>query len=304
MILLAGGTGTLGTRLVPLLTARGHRVRILTRDPKRAAHLLGELVEIVEGDVLDATSLESAMAGVETVISAIHGFTGAGRYNPRSVDRQGNSDLIAAARKVGVGHFILMSIVGAAADHPIELFRMKCEAEQDLRKSGLPWTIVRPTAYMETWAQVLGEPLFTFGKTRVFGDGNNPINFVSAQTVAQLVALAVSDPSVRDTVLEIGGPDDLTFNQVIQTFESVTGKTGTKNYVPVPMMRVMSILMRPFNPTLARQIGTAVIMATHDMTFDATSTYRAYPSLSPIGLDAVIAREFGAPVTARAGALP
>lgn len=302
MILLAGGTGTLGTRLVPLLTSRGLEVRILTRNPERAAHLRGEQVEVAHGDVLDASDLQRATEGVQTVISAIHGFDGTGRYSPQTVDRRGNSNLIEAVRKSGADHFILMSMVGAAVDHPIEMFRMKYEAEQELRHSGLPWTIIRATAYMETWVRLLGAPLLTAGKTRIFGDGHNPVNFVSAQTVAQLVELAVVDPTVRGTVLEVGGPENLTFNQVVQIFETVTGKSGAKSYVPVPMMRAMSMVLRPFNPALARQIGAAVVMATRDMTFDAASTYRAHPSISPTNLSAVVRREYGGGVRELAGA--
>jgi len=78
MILIAGGTGTLGTQVVPLLTTRGLDVRILTRAPARARHLQGDRVEIVAGDVRDRTAVDRAMAGVRTVISAIQGFSGTG----------------------------------------------------------------------------------------------------------------------------------------------------------------------------------------------------------------------------------
>ena len=67
---------------------------------------------------------------------------------------------------------------------------MKYAAEQALQASGLSWTIIRPTAYMETWAKLIGEPLVKTGKTRIFGRGVNPINFVSASDVAQFVASA------------------------------------------------------------------------------------------------------------------
>ncbi len=158
MILIAGGTGTLGTQVVGLLTARGLEVRILTREPARARHLEGDLVEVVSGDVRDARAVQRAVAGTQTIISAIQGFGGADPAGPQDVDRQGNSNLIQAA-KAEAEHFILVSIQGAAPDHPMELFRMKYLAEQELKASGLAWTIIRPTAYMETWAALIGEPL-------------------------------------------------------------------------------------------------------------------------------------------------
>jgi uncharacterized protein YbjT (DUF2867 family) len=290
MILIAGGTGTLGRQVVHLLTARGLEVRIMTRDP--AQHLESDLVEIVSGDVRDLRAVERAAAGTSTVISAIQGFSGTGDYNPRTVDRQGNSNLIQVASGSAAEHFILVSIHGVAPDHPMELFRMKYMAEQELKASGLAWTIIRPTAYMETWASLIGEPLLKTGRTRIFGRGTNLINFVSVYDVARFVELAVVDPAMRGEVVEVGGPENLSMRQVAQTFETVTGKTGRKSHVPLPMMRLMAVLMRPVNPTLARQIQTGVVMDTREMSFDPSETTRRYPSISLTSLAEVVRRDY------------
>jgi uncharacterized protein YbjT (DUF2867 family) len=297
MILIAGGTGTLGTEVVRLLTARGLEVRILTRNPARAEHLRGNLVEVISGDVRDARSGERAVAGAQTVISAIQGFGGAAPAGPQAVDRQGNTNLIRAAKEGETDHFILVSIQGAAADHPMELFRMKYLAEQELKASGLTWTIIRPTAYMETWGTLIGEPLLKTGRTRIFGRGNNPINFVSAHNVARLVELAVVDPAMRGEVVEVGGPENLSMEQVAQTFEAVTGKEGKASHVPLPIMRLMSVLMRPINSTLARQIHAGVVMDTYDFSFDPSETKHRYPSIPLTSLAEVVRRDYVAPMT-------
>jgi uncharacterized protein YbjT (DUF2867 family) len=292
-VLIAGGTGTLGTRVVPLLTARGLAVRILTRDPARALHLAGDHVEIVSGDVRDPRTLVRATEGAEAVISAIQGFSGTGGDNPRTVDGEGNSNLIRAARANGVGHFILMSVQGAASDHPMELFRMKYRAEQEVRASGLDWTIIRPTASMETWATLIGEPLVKTGKTRIFGRGTNPINFVSADDVARFVALAVTDPTMRGAVVEVGGPENLSMEQFARAFEGATGTTGAVSRVPLPMMRLMAVLLRPVKPTIARQIQAGVVMDTRDMTFDPAETTRRYPAITPTSLAEKVRHDYG-----------
>jgi uncharacterized protein YbjT (DUF2867 family) len=294
MILIAGGTGTLGSQVVGLLRARGLEVRVLTRDPSRVRHLRGDLVEVVPGDVLDPQAVERAMSGARTVVSAIQGFSGSGDYNPRTVDQQGNSNLIQAARAGGAEHFILVSIHGAAPDHPMELLRMKYLAEQELRSSGLAWTIVRPTAYMETWATLIGKPLLETGRTRIFGRGNNPINFVSAHDVARFVELAVVDPTMRGELIEVGGPENLSMNQFAKTFEAVTGKPGKESHVPLPTMRLMAVLMRPVNATLARQIQAGIVMDTHDMSFDPSDLDRRYPSIPLTSLAEVVKRDYAA----------
>jgi uncharacterized protein YbjT (DUF2867 family) len=291
MILIAGGTGKLGTCITELLTARGLKVRILTREPLRARHLKSDLVEIVSGDVRDPAVLQRAVAGATTVVSAIQGFSGRGGDSPSTVDWEGNRALIHAAGEAGVGHFILVSVQGASADHPMDLHRMKYRAERELQASRLAWTIIRPTAFMETWIDLIGRPLLQTGKTRIFGRGRNPINFVSIHDVARLVELAVADPALRGALVEIGGPENLSMEQLVDTVERVTGKTGARAHVPLSMMRVMSALMRPVNPTLARQIHAGVVMDTRDMRFDPSETAARYPSIPQTRLAEVVRRE-------------
>lgn len=169
---------------------------------------------------------------------------------------------------------------------------MKHMAEQELRASGLSWTIIQPTAYMETWGMLIGEPLVRTGKTRIFGRGANPINFVSASDVARFVELATVDPTLRGVVIEVGGPENLSLKQLAQTFESVSGKPGKKSHVPLPMMRAMAVLTRPVNPTLARQIQAGVVMDTHDMSFDPAETSQRYPSIPLTTLGEVVRRDY------------
>ncbi len=147
MILVAGGTGRLGTKVVGLLLQRRLEVRVVTRDRSRAAHLAGTGVDIVEGDVRNLPAVLRAVAGARTVVSAIQGFAGTKDGNPATIDRDGNRNLILAAREAGVEHFVLVSVKDASPDHPAQLMRMKYAAEQDLKTSGLAWTIIRPTAH-------------------------------------------------------------------------------------------------------------------------------------------------------------
>lgn len=278
MIVVAGGTGTLGTRLVPRLAGAGLAVRVLTRDPARARHLAGPGVDVARGDVRDAASVGRALRGVGTVISAVHGFAGPGGVSPASVDRAGNANLIDAAALAGAA-FVLVSVVGASPGHPIGLFRAKHGAEETLRTSGIPWTIVRATTFMETWATIMNQPLQASGKIPVFGRGDNPVNFVSATDVAALTALAVTDPGLRGQVLELGGPDNLTFNQLATIVQETTGRRGTVRHIPRPALQAMAWATATIKPALARQARAALAMDTLDMTFDPAPTRRAFPDL-------------------------
>jgi len=266
-VLVAGGTGTLGTQLIQRLLTHGVQVRVLSRNAAGAQRLETPQVEVVEGDVRDPASLRRAMRDAMTVVSAIHGFLD--KQGPRAIDRDGNRNLIAAARGAGVQHFVLVSIAGAAADHPMELFRMKYAAERELRASGLAWTILRPTAYMETWLRLIAAPLVQSGRVRIFGGGRNPINFVSAHDVASLVEAAVFNPARQGSAIDIAGPEDLSFVDVVRVIEQATGRKATTSHVPLPLMRAMSVAMRLLNPALARQVQGGVVMDTTDMSFAA-----------------------------------
>ena len=292
MITIAGGTGSLGSLLVPRLAARGLRLRVLTRDPARSKTATLAGVELVSADVRDRDSLNRAIEGSHTVISAITGFGGRDAAGAKAVDGAGNHNLIEAAKANGVEHFILLSVVQAAADHPIELFRMKFAAEVELRASGMAWTIIRPTAYMQTWVGIFGGPILATGKTRIFGTGDNPINFVSAVDVAGLVELALLEAQFRNALVEIGGPANVTFNQLVACFEATTGRSATKSYAPTSVMRAMSLILKPVKPILAAQMRASVAMDTRDMRFDAQAARGRYTSIDPTSLEAMIRHDY------------
>lgn len=98
---------------------------------------------------------------------------------------------------------------------------------------------------------------------------------------------------MRGEVIEVGGPENLSMEQFARAFERTTGKVGTVNRVPLPMMRLMATLLRPVKPTIARQIQAGVVMDTQDMSFDATETMRRYPSVVPTRLAEVVRYDYG-----------
>jgi uncharacterized protein YbjT (DUF2867 family) len=278
VILVAGGSGRLGTLIVRRLEARGLGVRVLTRDRRRTAHFERSRVEVIEGDVRDGDSLGAALAGVGTVISAIHGFGDIGNVSPASVDRDGNYNLIDAAASANAA-VVLMSIVGASAEHPIELFRMKYAAEEHLRASGAPWTILRATAFAEFWLDLLDETAGASGRPVIFGRGANPINFVSVSDVAALAERVVVDPAARGATFEIGGPQNVSFNELAAGLQHASGRTASPRHVPRTILRALAAVLGPVQPNRARQMRAAIAMDTWDLSFAATDLHRRFPEL-------------------------
>ena len=278
LVLVCGGTGRLGQLVVGALTARGVAVRVLTRDVDRAAHLVDGQVEVVVGDVRDRTGVAAAVAGADVVVSAVHGFAGPGRVTPASVDRDGNLHLIEAARSAAAD-VILMSVVGAAPNSPMELFRMKHAAEAALAASGLPATVLRATAFLELWVDLLTSTAGRRNRPLVFGRGENPINFVSVRDVAALAERVITDPATRGHTFEIGGPDDLTLDELAHLVAARRGTPGEPRHLPRAALHVMAATVGRVRPELGRQARAALAMDRQDMTFDSAGMRAQFPDL-------------------------
>jgi uncharacterized protein YbjT (DUF2867 family) len=270
-VLVAGGTGRLGTVLVAALARQGVDVRVMTRDRHRAAAEPVAHVETVLGDVRDPASVVAAVAGVEVVVSAVHGFTGPRGVSPASVDRDGNHHLIDAARAAGAD-MVLMSVVGASPDSAMELFRMKHAAEAELSASGVPATIVQATAFLELWIELLRRTAGRTNRPLVFGRGQNPINFVSVRDVAALVQHVVTDLATRGQTLQLGGPDNLTLDQLAGMVAVDGGVARTPRHLPRAALHAMAATIGRLHPELGRQARAALVMDHDDMTFHDHTT--------------------------------
>ena len=277
MILIVGASGNLGGIVAQRLLAQSKAVRVMTRNPASVAHLEQLGAEVVSGDLRNPASLRSACQGAEQVLASAHALNGKGDNNPHTVDDLGNRQLIDAAKAAGVKHFIFVSIKGASPASPLALFRIKYAVEEYLRASGLKYTILRPTAYMDLWGQLIGLPILQQGKAMIFGRGDNPINFVAADDVATLICPALDDPRALNQAIEVCGPENLSTNQVAHVFESLAGRPAKKRYVPLPVMKAASILMQPVNPTAGRLIRNGVFMDTADLHCDPPEAPQEFP---------------------------
>jgi uncharacterized protein YbjT (DUF2867 family) len=286
-VLVAGGTGRLGRLLVRSLTADGERIRVLTRDPAAADELRAQGIEAVVGDLRDHEAVGRAVDGCSAVVAAASGFGPMGSSSPQNVDRDGNRALIEAARQAGVAHIVLVSMHGAGPDAPLELLRMKYKAEQALVASGVRWTIIRPTAFLETYLDVVAQPMQKRGATIVFGRGDVAVNFVSVVDVAALIRVALRDPGLNGRVIEWGGVD-LTLNALSDAVHASAGRPGKTMHVPLPLLRVAAVATRPFSAFAARVTRAAVEMNARPAAFDSAPERARYPEIAVTSLAAAI----------------
>jgi uncharacterized protein YbjT (DUF2867 family) len=277
VIVVAGGTGRLGQRVVRRLLDRGLAVRVLTRNPTGTAGL-PQTAELVVGDVRDRASLRAAMAGARTVVSAVHGLAGKGSNSPATVDRDGNANLVDLAADGGAD-VVMLSVVGASPDSPMELSAMKFAAEQHLWASGLSATVVRATAFAELWVEIARNTAGRSGRPVVFGRGDNPINFVCVDDVAAAVEYAVVEASTRGTTMQIGGPDTVTLSALAGLVQEADGGAGEPRHVSPLVLKSLAGSVGRVRPAFGRQLRMALAMDSVDLTFDTVAARAALPPL-------------------------
>lgn len=277
-ILIVGATGVEGSLTTQKLLAQGIAVRALTRTPAKAAslHLLG--AEVVQGDLRDRESLRRACTGVDKVLAAAHSIFGRGAEASKYVDEIGHKQLIDEAKAAGVQHLVYTSILAGHSTYPVPFHQIKLAVEQYLQASGLPYTILRPSAFMEWHAhEFIGKPILEQGKVTLFGRGDNPRNFVAGEDVANFAVLALTNPQAIGQTIAIGSPDNWSNNQVAALYSQLTERPVRITHVPLTVLRLMSPLLKPFHPGLSQVMALSIVTDTANMTFDPSATLRQYP---------------------------
>jgi NADH dehydrogenase len=277
MNLVVGATGLLGGEICRLLAADGKPLRALIRpaaNPDKVESLRRLGAELVDGDVKDRASLDAACRGVVAVISTVSSV-GAQQAGDtiQTVDQEGQLNLIDAARAARVGRFIYLSY-SANIDVDSPLTTAKRTVEEHLKRSGLAYTILRPSYFMEVWlSPALGFDAAN-ARAQVYGTGRNKISYISFRDVARFAAGCLDHPAARDATIELGGPEALSQLEVIRTFEESGGRKFEVQHVPEEALQSQ----RDGAPTPLQQSFAALMLdyAQGD-SIDMRATLREFP---------------------------
>lgn len=237
MILVVGATGMLGGEVCRQLTAKGETVRALVRptsDPAKVAALKELGIETVAGDLRDPASLAAACRGVSAVITTVSAMPFSyvpGENDIRTTDTDGTAGLITAARAAGVSHFVYTSF-SRNIDDPFPLRDAKRATEAILRASGMRYTILRPSCFMEVWLT----PAVGFdaagAKVTVYGTGEAGISYIGVPDVARFAVHSLDTPAAWNVALELGGPAAVSQTEAVRLFERVAGRSFEMTRVP------------------------------------------------------------------------
>ena len=214
MILVLGGTGRLGRETVKLLSTSGtHKVRVLVRDPAKAAAFPDTGVEIVTGEMTDADSLAQAMRGVKRVFAI-----------PPNIHDQADMEscIYRAARRADVSYIVKLSTVKADVNSPCHFFRQHAIAEEWLKTSGVAFAILRSNSFMQNllWfaKEIKSKSRFSLPM------GVAKTAPVDVRDVAAVASAILTGEARHDTTYNISGPEKFSFAEIANRLSAVTGK--------------------------------------------------------------------------------
>lgn len=233
-ILVAGATGFLGGEICRQLITENKHVKGLVRvtsDANKVAHLKELGVETIEGDLKNKDSLKNALQGVSAVISTVSSSLSRQEGDSiQSVDDEGQNNLIDAAISAGVNQFVYVSFCSMPGEYPLQTAKRK--VEKHLIESGLIYTILQPTYFMEVWlSPVLGFD-YPNAKASIFGAGKNKVSWIAIKDVASFAVAALNNPAAKNKMIELGGPSALSQLDVVKIFETSKGKKFEIQFVP------------------------------------------------------------------------
>ncbi|MDX6252732.1 MAG: hypothetical protein QOF10_6092 [Kribbellaceae bacterium] len=274
-MLVVGGTGELGGRVVRLLREQGIGVRCLVRAGSDDAGLRLVGADPVRGDLTEPESLLAACQGVETVIATatVIGRRLAGARAPSilEADEMGMASLVDAAESAGVRRFIYISFAGADAvlgsplSTPLE--RAKLATEQRLGRSPIRTVIVRPDAFQDIHLAPIGRFDMGAGKAAVFGRGDTKRRWVSTDDVAALVAAVAVEPD-PPALIEFGGPEAISRNEAVGIAQALTDRHMKVQRMPRPLARLGIRLLSKRNDALASVFGAGLAQDLHEAHWD------------------------------------
>jgi uncharacterized protein YbjT (DUF2867 family) len=233
-VLVTGATGKQGGHLVRELLARGHSVRALTRKPEsRAAAALAERgVTIVTGDFEDHGSLERAARGVDTVFAMSTPFESGAQTETRE-----GINIVRAAAAANISHLVYSSVAGADRATGIPHFDSKFEVEKEIRRSGVPFTIVAPVFFMENFLADWMAPGFAKGSIGIAVPATRRLQQIAVADIAQFTALVIERrESFLGKRIDIAS-DELTLATVAAAISEVSGRHIEYTALPIEAAR-------------------------------------------------------------------
>lgn len=242
-VAVIGATGFVGSHLVPHLVASGHHVIAVSRDGRRLEGW-GETVEPRAADV-SGKGLDTALAGADAVVhlAAIPRESGGRRFD--EVNVRGTQRVVRAAENAGIKRFVHLSALGVIDDPKLGYLNSKWRGEQAVRESSLDWVVIRPSLLFgkgDGFFNLIRTTLrwWSPGIVAIPGKGDARFQPLSVDDLAIAVEKSLTDPDRASSVYELGGPEHVTYNEIVNEVMGVTGMKRFKLGMPIPLISALT----------------------------------------------------------------
>lgn len=287
-VLVIGATGQLGRAVLKQLQQSGKGIVAFSRSGGHFGVPASEKFRIAKGDLADADSVDRACQGVSTVIATASSIV------PRKGDRFGVEDvtyyenILRACQRNAVEHLVYISAFPSEHDEEVPEFRIKRQIERLIVDSGVPYTIFRCAAFMDIYYAVMGSRMVTTGVEQptllrgywlarayarwtsglieergvalVPGSGRTRQAFISINDVAAFMVRAVDLPAARDRMIDLGGPEGVSWAEVADVYAEVLGRKVRKVPLPLGLLKATKALLGVFSPAGANIMAILALL--------------------------------------------
>lgn len=239
-IFLTGATGFVGGHVLKRLVAEGHSVKALVRDPTKAKLATSNQIELVPGDVAEGSGLDEGTRNCDAVVHLVGIIAETGKATFERIHHIGTRNVVEAAKRNGISRYVQMSALGVRADGVSEYQTSKWNGEEAVRQSGMDYCILRPSLIFGSGSGFVTQMLDVMRKAPLFrpvpGSGKPLFRPIFVEDVAACFVQALTNPRVTNKTMELGGGDELSLNEVLQTIADWAGIRKPAFHVPMPLM--------------------------------------------------------------------
>ena len=264
-VLVVGGTGFLGGKVVDQLLERGKTVRTLVRPGSDATNLQAKGVEIVRGDMLDIDTLPPAMQGVDALITTAIGYSRRRKSDSETTDDIGNRNLIDTAKQVGLPLFIFTGVLNAEKAQNVSHFYQKVIIENYLEQSDVPFVSIRPPGFID---QVLSKEDIAKGRIMAPFAADAKASIILADDVARYLAMSVNVPRAVGQRIPVAAETPISFGEIAATLSRLSDRKIRLQSPPGWMMKLALPIMGLFNPMMREMPAMMDFIASGDYVAD------------------------------------
>ena len=248
-IFVTGGTGFVGSHIIENLLKEGHEVVVMTRSSADSVNPTEKKIRKVQGDLFNKDSIKEHLRNIDAIIHLVGIIVEArGEGSFEKVHYEGTKYIVDSAVDMGIRKYIHMSALGAEEGAKSKYHQSKYIAEEYVKASGLDYTIFKPSVihgegdvFVNMYAKMMRLSPFV----PIIGNGRVKMQPVYVNDVATLFTKAVSEEKYSNQTYEVGGPDKLSFDEIVDTIARVVGKTRFKVHMPIGFMKLNASLMQP-----------------------------------------------------------